>query len=54
MTERRENDTICIKLYVQERSFNMSLHISAKRGAIAETILLPGDPLRAKFVGKLS
>lgn len=30
----------------------MSLHISAPKGAIAETILLPGDPLRAKFVAK--
>jgi purine-nucleoside phosphorylase len=27
-----------------------SLHIEAKRGDIAETILLPGDPLRAKHV----
>lgn len=25
-------------------------HISAKKGEIAETILLPGDPLRAKFI----
>ena len=28
----------------------MSLHIEAKKGEIADTILLPGDPLRAKFV----
>lgn len=28
----------------------MSIHISAEVGAIAETILLPGDPLRAKFI----
>ena len=27
----------------------MSFHIAAKAGEIAETILLPGDPLRAKF-----
>ncbi len=27
----------------------MSLHIAAKKGQIAESILLPGDPLRAKF-----
>ena len=25
-------------------------HIQAKVGEIAETILLPGDPLRAKFI----
>jgi purine-nucleoside phosphorylase len=31
---------------------NLSLHISASKGAIAETILLPGDPLRAKFVAE--
>lgn len=28
----------------------MSIHIAAKKGEIAESILLPGDPLRAKFV----
>ena len=28
----------------------MSIHIAAKKGEIAETILLPGDPLRAKHV----
>ncbi|MFN8236651.1 MAG: purine-nucleoside phosphorylase [Chitinophagales bacterium] len=30
----------------------MSIHIGAKKGAIAETILLPGDPLRAKHVAE--
>lgn len=30
----------------------MSVHIGAERGAIAETVLLPGDPLRAKFVAE--
>ncbi|MBN4070697.1 purine-nucleoside phosphorylase [Olleya sp. AH-315-F22] len=29
-----------------------SLHIEAKVGDIAETILLPGDPLRAKYVAE--
>jgi purine-nucleoside phosphorylase len=28
----------------------MTVHINAKKGEIAETILLPGDPLRAKFI----
>lgn len=28
----------------------MSLHINAKKGDIAETILLPGDPLRARWI----
>jgi len=28
----------------------MSVHIEAKNGDIAETILLPGDPLRAKWI----
>lgn len=27
-------------------------HINAKKGDIAETILLPGDPLRAKFIAE--
>jgi len=30
----------------------MSIHIAAKQGDIANTILLPGDPLRAKFVAE--
>ena len=30
----------------------MSIHIEAKMGDIAESILLPGDPLRAKFVAE--
>src|SRR5690625_486051 len=28
----------------------MSIHIGAKKGEIADTILLPGDPLRAKYI----
>ncbi|WP_096434521.1 purine-nucleoside phosphorylase [Alteribacter populi] len=28
----------------------MSVHIGAKQGEIAESILLPGDPLRAKYI----
>ena len=27
-------------------------HINAKEGCFAETTLLPGDPLRAKFIDK--
>jgi purine-nucleoside phosphorylase len=30
----------------------MSTHIAAKPGEIAEVILLPGDPLRAKFIAE--
>lgn len=30
----------------------MSLHIEAKPGEIAETVLLPGDPLRAKWIAE--
>ena len=30
----------------------MSIHIAAKQGEIADRILLPGDPLRAKFVAE--
>lgn len=30
----------------------MSVHIGAKKGDIAEAILLPGDPLRAKFIAE--
>lgn len=31
---------------------NMSTHIGANKGDIAETILLPGDPLRAKYIAE--
>ncbi|MCP4460342.1 MAG: purine-nucleoside phosphorylase [Cytophagales bacterium] len=30
----------------------MSFHIGAKKGEIAEIMLLPGDPLRAKFIAE--
>lgn len=30
----------------------MSTHINAPKGAIAESVLLPGDPLRAKFIAE--
>ena len=30
----------------------MSVHIGAAKGEIAERILLPGDPLRAKWVAE--
>lgn len=30
----------------------MSIHINAKQGDIAEIVLLPGDPLRAKYIAE--
>lgn len=30
----------------------MSVHIEAKKGEVAETVLLPGDPLRAKWIAE--
>lgn len=30
----------------------MTVHIGAKEGEIADTILLPGDPMRAKFIAE--
>lgn len=30
----------------------MSIHIGAKKGEIAKTVLMPGDPLRAKFIAE--
>ena len=30
----------------------MSIHINATAGAVAETVLLPGDPLRAKYIAE--
>ena len=30
----------------------MSIHIEAEQGAIAETVLLPGDPMRAKWIAE--
>ena len=35
-----------------EEGINMSVHISAKENEIAETVLLPGDPLRAKYIAE--
>jgi purine-nucleoside phosphorylase len=30
----------------------VSIHIGAEKGAVAETVLLPGDPLRAKMIAE--
>lgn len=30
----------------------MSIHISAEKGQIAKTVLMPGDPLRAKYIAE--
>lgn len=30
----------------------MSVHIEAKKGEIAETVLMPGDPLRAQWIAE--
>lgn len=30
----------------------MSIHIAARDGEIADCILLPGDPLRAKYIAE--
>ena len=30
----------------------MSTHLAAKKGAIAETVLMPGDPLRAQWIAE--
>ncbi|MFV0305472.1 MAG: purine-nucleoside phosphorylase, partial [Moheibacter sp.] len=30
----------------------MSVHIEAKQNEISETVLLPGDPLRAKWIAE--
>ena len=32
--------------------YHMSIHIKAKKGEIAETVLLPGDPMRAKWISE--
>lgn len=45
----------CSKTFIfiqgRKESF-MSVHIEARKGDIAETILLPGDPLRAKYIAE--
>jgi purine-nucleoside phosphorylase len=35
-----------------KREKTMSLHIGAKEGQVAEKVLLPGDPLRAKYIAE--
>lgn len=30
----------------------MSIHISAEKGAVADTVLMPGDPLRARWIAQ--
>lgn len=37
---------------LKARNKKMSIHINAEKGEIAEAILLPGDPLRAKYIAE--
>ena len=42
-------------IYFFDRTFYnaaMSTHINAPEGAIADCVLLPGDPLRAKYIAE--
>lgn len=39
-------------IYSERRYFMSTPHIAAEHGEIAERILLPGDPLRAKFIAE--
>src|SRR6476646_9011789 len=52
---RQARDTIWYSESVRfftYRRYEMSVHIEAKQGEIAESILLPGDPLRAKYIAE--
>ncbi len=40
------------QIIIKEKINMSSIHIEAKVGDIAETVLLPGDPLRAKHVAE--
>jgi len=42
---------LIVNVFIQGGTI-MSVHIGAKQGDIAETILLPGDPLRAKYIAE--
>src|SRR5690625_2796040 len=42
--------TLWRRNYFYWRRISMSVHIGAKKDDIAEAILLPGDPLRAKYI----
>ncbi len=42
----------CTSLISRKDVDKMSVHIGAKTGDIAESILLPGDPLRAKYIAE--
>ncbi len=50
---KTDDSVVSLKVeHFKERSLKMSVHIQAKQGDIAETILLPGDPLRAKHIAE--
>ena len=38
--------------YSYQGGFFMTPHNRAEKGEIAKTVLMPGDPLRAKFVAE--
>ena len=47
------NERAVVRQAHLEEGLNMSTpHIGAENGAFAKTVLMPGDPLRAKFIAE--
>jgi purine-nucleoside phosphorylase len=50
--------SVLLRIFAQKRTggiFNMSIptpHITAKKDQIAKTVLMPGDPLRSKYIAE--
>lgn len=44
--------SVNLSLLLKVGGRTMSRHLGANKGEIAELVLLPGDPLRAKFVAE--
>ena len=40
--------------YLSTRGKTMTPHINAPEGAFADVVLMPGDPLRAKYIAETS
>jgi purine-nucleoside phosphorylase len=50
----RKGFGLCKKSYIfpQRHHRHMSIHLSAKPGEIARIVLMPGDPLRARYIAE--
>lgn len=49
----KQAENVCLNDFIyQQEEKTMTPHINAPEGAFADVVLMPGDPLRAKYIAE--